>query len=197
MPSNHAQEGGRTPGSRSSPSKSTQDNLARRDPPVFSSDYMRDGVAGQTCTQCFEWKPLTKFGPYRKGEPARRTSCYSCVDRLYLSKPANLAKSIAKVRAWAAANPERHRASRTTSERTRHGKPLVGRGVTAAEYRAVKAQFGGLCVYCTEPADTTDHVIPLSRGGKHEFENLVPACKRCNFQKHSKMPAEWLVIREK
>ncbi len=26
-----------------------------------------------------------------------------------------------------------------------------------------------------------DHIIPLSRGGKNEFENMAVACRTCNF----------------
>ncbi len=31
--------------------------------------------------------------------------------------------------------------------------------------RSVLRRDGGLCVYCSQPADTIDHVIPRSRGG--------------------------------
>jgi 5-methylcytosine-specific restriction endonuclease McrA len=37
-----------------------------------------------------------------------------------------------------------------------------------------------------------DHVIPLSRGGSHCISNLVIACAKCNMQKNSKMPDEWI-----
>jgi len=29
-------------------------------------------------------------------------------------------------------------------------------------------------------------MTPLSRGGRHETENIVPACRRCNQTKNSK-----------
>lgn len=55
----------------------------------------------------------------------------------------------------------------------------------------------GLCVYCnTMSAVTVDHVIPFARGGAHTSRNLVPACMRCNEQKHAKTPVEWLIQRE-
>jgi 5-methylcytosine-specific restriction endonuclease McrA len=46
-----------------------------------------------------------------------------------------------------------------------------------------------LCTYCGEPATTIDHIIPLSKGGNGERENLTPSCKRCNSRK-SQMPVE-------
>src|SRR5271168_2163399 len=49
--------------------------------------------------------------------------------------------------------------------------------------RSVLRRDGGLCVYCSQPADTIDHVIPRSRGGLHEWTNVVAACKRDNLVK--------------
>jgi hypothetical protein len=39
------------------------------------------------------------------------------------------------------------------------------------------------CVYCGEPADVLDHVVPRSRGGTDDPENLVAACNGCNGDK--------------
>src|ERR1700683_3316104 len=44
--------------------------------------------------------------------------------------------------------------------------------------RSVLRRDGGLCVYCSEPADTIDHVIPRSRGGTHDWNNVGAASKR-------------------
>jgi 5-methylcytosine-specific restriction endonuclease McrA len=33
---------------------------------------------------------------------------------------------------------------------------------------------------CGRPATTVDHIIPLSRGGTHDLDNLRPACWPCN-----------------
>jgi 5-methylcytosine-specific restriction endonuclease McrA len=39
------------------------------------------------------------------------------------------------------------------------------------------------CAYCGSHADTVDHVHPRSRGGRHEWANVVAACRRCNHRK--------------
>jgi 5-methylcytosine-specific restriction endonuclease McrA len=49
--------------------------------------------------------------------------------------------------------------------------------------RAVFARDGGRCVYCGNAATSLDHVIPRSRGGAHNWENVVSACGRCNHEK--------------
>ena len=43
------------------------------------------------------------------------------------------------------------------------------------------------CCYCTKRRGTTvDHVMPRARGGKHEWENVVAACSKCNAAKADK-----------
>lgn len=39
---------------------------------------------------------------------------------------------------------------------------------------------GKVCVYCGDPANSRDHVIPLSKGGNSLPENIVPCCRLCN-----------------
>lgn len=42
------------------------------------------------------------------------------------------------------------------------------------------------------PTDlTADHVVPLSRGGSNELDNLVCCCIRCNNSKSDKLISEW------
>jgi len=52
----------------------------------------------------------------------------------------------------------------------------------------------GICYYCRNKFTvndlTMDHIIPLVRGGRSVKENLVPACKKCNFEKKHKLPFE-------
>ena len=56
--------------------------------------------------------------------------------------------------------------------------------------RSVLRRDGGLCVYCSQPADTIDHVIPRSRGGTHDWSNVVAACKRDNLTKADQLLSE-------
>lgn len=50
------------------------------------------------------------------------------------------------------------------------------------------------CQYCSNQFKTHDltfdHVIPRSRGGRTNWENIVAACRPCNTKKGSKMPHE-------
>lgn len=50
------------------------------------------------------------------------------------------------------------------------------------------------CQYCNKKLSskllTIDHVIPLSRGGKNKWTNVVAACSKCNNVKGNKTPDE-------
>jgi 5-methylcytosine-specific restriction endonuclease McrA len=50
------------------------------------------------------------------------------------------------------------------------------------------------CQYCgmkgTARDFTFDHVIPKSRGGRTNWENIVTACKPCNLKKANRTPSE-------
>ena len=45
---------------------------------------------------------------------------------------------------------------------------------------------GNQCVYCGSTARlSVDHIIPQSRGGTNEFDNLVTACQPCNSKRQA------------
>jgi 5-methylcytosine-specific restriction endonuclease McrA len=63
--------------------------------------------------------------------------------------------------------------------------------LTLVQWRDVLAQYNGHCAYCGKKVKLTlDHIIPLSRGGKHSKDNVVPACSHCNSSKGTKTPEE-------
>lgn len=62
---------------------------------------------------------------------------------------------------------------------------------TFTEWENLKAQYNWTCPCCkkSEPEIklTLDHIIPLSRGGSDNIENIQPLCKICNCKKHSRI----------
>lgn len=47
------------------------------------------------------------------------------------------------------------------------------------------------CCYCTARKGTTvDHIVPRALGGKHEWTNVVAACRHCNGLKADKTLAQ-------
>ncbi len=51
-----------------------------------------------------------------------------------------------------------------------------------------------VCAYCgghfPELELTVEHILPVSRGGRHEWTNVVTACRSCNTRKGSRRPEE-------
>ena len=56
--------------------------------------------------------------------------------------------------------------------------------------RGVFLRDAGECQYCGRPAENVDHVVPRSRGGAHDWENVVASCRRCNSRKEARTPDE-------
>jgi len=120
----------------------------------------------------------------RAWQLANRAAVAAAKKRKYDADPAaNMAKSLA----WNRAHPER---KRVVSENRRVQKITTGR-VTAAEWLAILDRFNHACGHCLRSDETLtmDHVIALSRGGRHEADNIVPLCKSCNCSKR-----EWGVL---
>jgi 5-methylcytosine-specific restriction endonuclease McrA len=61
---------------------------------------------------------------------------------------------------------------------------------TTLSRRAVFARDDHRCQYCGGHADSIDHVVPRSRGGPHEWENVAAACRPCNLRKRDRTPDE-------
>lgn len=53
--------------------------------------------------------------------------------------------------------------------------------------RAVFVRDQGRCQYCQRAAESIDHVHPRSKGGKHEWTNVVACCRRCNTLKGDRL----------
>ncbi len=79
-------------------------------------------------------------------------------------------------------------------ERKQH-RDIRRRGVERVPHEArevLAERFDHSCAYCDGPIETWDHVVAVSRGGKTEPGNIVPACGRCNSSKRDSDIDEWL-----
>jgi 5-methylcytosine-specific restriction endonuclease McrA len=58
--------------------------------------------------------------------------------------------------------------------------------------KELKRLYASPCFYCgSKTSIHADHIIPISKGGRHSIGNLVPACSSCNLSKNDKFLTIW------
>lgn len=62
---------------------------------------------------------------------------------------------------------------------------------TFSDWEILKAQYDWTCPCCkkSEPEIklSEDHIIPISKGGSDNIENIQPLCLKCNMKKYNKI----------
>lgn len=48
------------------------------------------------------------------------------------------------------------------------------------------------CVYCGRESTHIDHIVPLSKGGEHQWSNIQMICKTCNLAKADQSHEEYM-----
>lgn len=95
-------------------------------------------------------------------------------------------------RNWAAAHPELRRAIRKAYKARRRQQESGGDStaiINKWERAAIK-----VCHWCGVKCPKLyhiDHYLPLSKGGRHEVQNLVIACRKCNLRKSARDPYDF------
>lgn len=130
------------------------------------------------CWQCRLWKPTDAFGVDRSRGDERAARCRSCAKqpaqlRLRIDSPADYER-----RRYATDADYRFRRRQRVHARKRGVAPMPINGRDA-----LLDKFCGSCAYCQGPAETWDHIVPVSKGGRTEPGNVLPACRSCNSRK--------------
>lgn len=74
--------------------------------------------------------------------------------------------------------------------------------ITIQQKRKIIERASNCCEYCWSQARyatqsfSTDHIIPLSKGGKNTLDNIAFACQGCNNYKYDKIEATDPVSKE-
>lgn len=148
-------------------------------------------------------KEIARGMRYRKENPEKRKE--TCAN--YYKN--NLEKARTANAKWQANNPDKMRAA---SSRWRKNHPemrrfwqrnrdamkrgTIGNGWTVEQEQQLIKDYDYRCAYCNEVRELTmDHIVPLTRGGSHSIDNIVPACVPCNSSKRNKPLLIWLYQR--
>lgn len=115
----------------------------------------------------------------------------------------NTRSNLQRLREWRAQHPERVRTQmREIRRRYRARKRQAAGNFQPWMTRYYRYVQQSRCIYCgvlmypdlprNHPhKESLEHLIPLSRGGLHSWENTVLACLACNHKKNDKTPDEF------
>lgn len=153
----------------------------------------------RVCNHCKQTKLLSYFGKNRSYSTGYTKTCLECGrirSRQYRKR--NLYAQRQYSLNWKINNPEKHKALLA-----KHKQVKLSAGALKKKYgterklvrkKDIVAILKNPCIYCGSKAKLSiDHVIPLSRGGRHAVGNLASACIKCNCSKRNQTVMEWRI----
>lgn len=174
------------------------------------------------CNNCRLAKAIDQFDLDKNGTGGRRAHCKPCRSQKMKDwYAANQARQAARAQARRDADPERHRTQdseryhRNKAERIalveaswhrRRAAKMQAPRVAGITKTALRKILGDRCCYCNVTMDfsiahgrsfnpthaTIEHVVPLSRGGAHDWPNMALCCRQCNTGKNARTAEEWM-----
>ena len=94
---------------------------------------------------------------------------------------------------------EAHREKYRVHHRNRYSLLLgvPGNGITEKQWKELKESYLHTCVYCGKKTYRLemDHVVPITKGGYHSIDNIVPACRNCNSSKNNHNLLSWMITK--
>jgi 5-methylcytosine-specific restriction endonuclease McrA len=108
---------------------------------------------------------------------------------------ANRETVLAAVKVWGAENKERVGVIKKNYKSRRRCQEVSG--IATADLARWEAIQTKVCHWCARDCGDdhhVDHFIPLSKGGRHEIDNLVIACRLCNLRKSARMPDDFMAL---
>lgn len=181
-------------------------------------DRSGDTETHKTCSECGQFLERTEFWKDSRETGTNdglRSRCKTCeyaaarrtrdraAESAYLRERKNRPGAREKYRAWFAMYYEANRDAYSAASHKRRALirgAYVDDGITVA---GLLERDGIECVFCgremiLKPKEkhhprlaTVEHLMPLSRGGTHSWENCRLACLSCNMQKNDKTQAEF------
>lgn len=160
----------------------------------------------RVCSACATSKPLDEYHSNPAAPDGRYSickPCYSARRRARIAADPDIAakrhrsymsrrdKHHEYGRKWIAANRDRYREILRMSEAKRRAIKR-GNGIYVITQKDMRRILSSPCAHCgSRDQVQADHIIPISRGGRHAIGNMQPLCKSCNSSKHTKLFADW------
>ena len=142
------------------------------------------------CAICHKIKQINCFFKSSRKKHGYDTRCKEC-DK---SRNKNLSGEAIK-RRREKQREYKHKAYVKQNDRNRRrARKHKLQAIQRNEYLKWVGEQEKVCYWCGNRCGSkyhVDHYIPLAKGGRHELNNLVISCPKCNMEKGAKMPDEY------
>jgi hypothetical protein len=168
---------------------------------MFAEHTYENGVTGKICSFCDCWKPLSEYGPLKKGHAGLNAKCRACanayqvayrqtergqeVTRRAQSKYYNTEKDLARrkrihqTEKWKITN-------RRSVEAWQKRNPIKRKAARAVHYAVTKGELPPVtscaCADCDVQAEEYHH----ESYEKEHWLDVDPLCRRCHMVRHGR-----------
>lgn len=153
--------------------------------------------------RAYRLKHPDRVRAWNKADRERRSDKVKSAAKVYYQK--NAKRICSKTKLWRENNRERKRAlhraykkrhpEKNKEQLHRRRCKMMAVGIEDCTAKIKSLHRERFCHWCCAPLTTEtreiDHVIPVSRGGRHAPDNLVAACQTCNRSKGDRLISEW------
>ncbi len=171
----------------------------------------------KVCTRCHIEKDISEFYRNKRNKSGRSPCCKICY-RVYAKRyqaKDKYKESQKKYRSSEKGSEARRKWNRSEKQKEYHriydrkwrqtdkGRANIAKEaarrrelkrtpnrLTGTQWKEIKEFYNNQCVYCGKGNCVLeiDHYVPLSKGGTHIKDNVVPACHSCNSGKCDRHP---------
>lgn len=134
-----------------------------------------------------------------KVKQRKQSKEYKDYQKEYRLRNPDYIKDIQK--SWRDANPnylagwrDKNRESHNEKQNKRRALKAKN-GIFLISAKEIKKIYSSACAMCgSEKGIEMDHIIPISKGGRHSIGNVQPLCGGCNRSKSDKIMVKWKAI---
>jgi hypothetical protein len=164
----------------------------------------------RVCIKCREVKPFSEFHKNKRTSTGVHNVCKPChnlaSEKRYREQGARLRALMAEQRKndyekrveierrSRLKNKERYRPRKNERQRARN-RVTQDKKFLILDKELARLYYNPCYICGSNENQSIDHLIPLSKGGRHSIGNLITLCLKCNTSKGNKFLSVWIRTR--